>query len=248
MEYNVVHPTARIHSTAVIGAEGLKITVDDFGDWHHFKHLGSVVIGAHVRVGAHTVIHRSCDKSTVIGEWTAIGALCSIGHNVVIGEKCILTAGITIGGSAVIGDGCFIGIGATIRDHVRICDGVRVGMGSVVVKDILEPGVYYNGVRKGDWDGSWKSQKQGGKQRAEEQYEPLPEPDRDLVSTLNDAITFEGALDDFFRNIPDKFIEFLDRDAIYESICRKKEVAGRERLNYDYWMGKRSCNNGNRRV
>ena len=79
----------------------------------------------------------------------------SIAHNVIIGAKCILTSGIIIGGSAKIGDNCFIGIGSVIRDHIKICSGVRIGMGSVITKDITIPGIYFNNIRKGDWDGTW---------------------------------------------------------------------------------------------
>ena len=37
---------------------------------------------------------------------------------------------------------CFVGAGSTIKDNISVCDNVIIGAGSIVVKDIIESGIY----------------------------------------------------------------------------------------------------------
>ena len=36
----------------------------------------------------------------------------------------------------------WVGIGATVKNGIKICDNCLIGAGAVVVKDILNPGIY----------------------------------------------------------------------------------------------------------
>lgn len=140
-EFDVVHKTANIHPSAVIGVDGIKIAIDG-NNKILFKHTGNVIIEENVDISANVVIHRARLDSTLIKRGTIIGALTNIGHNVVIGEDCVLTTNISIGGTATIGNNCWIGMGAVIRNGINICDDVVIGMAAVVTKDITKPGFY----------------------------------------------------------------------------------------------------------
>jgi len=152
---NIVGENCSIHSTAVIGIEGM--TYAKRGkDVVKLKHIGNVVLGNNVDIGAYSAIARGSLDSTIVEDNVKIGCHCSIGHNSVIGEGTIITDCSMTAGSAIVGKNCYLCVGSIIR-RVKICDNVLIGMGSVVVKDIEEPGVYFGNpaTRKGDWDGKW---------------------------------------------------------------------------------------------
>lgn len=138
---DVIHESSIIHSTAVIGVDGVS-TVFDGEKRILFKHVGNVIIEQGVNISANSVIHRARLDSTIIGKNTIIGSLTNIGHNTVIGSDCVLITCISIGGSCRIGNNCLIGMGAVIRNGVNICNNTVIGMGSVVNGDIEMPGIY----------------------------------------------------------------------------------------------------------
>ena len=78
----------------------------------------------------------------VIKNGVKIGAKNNIAHNNVIGENTVFAVGAITNGSVTIGNNCWISSGALIKNGVQICDDVVVGLGAVVVKDIIEPGIY----------------------------------------------------------------------------------------------------------
>ena len=96
----------------------------------------NAVIGKRTKVQSHAFI---CELVT-------IGDDCFIGHGVVFIND-LFSEGGPAGGdqskwkSTTIGNQVSIGSNATILP-VSICDHVVIGAGSVVVKDIIEPGVY----------------------------------------------------------------------------------------------------------
>lgn len=125
----------RVHAGAVIGADGFGYAAGPAGA-EKLHHLGGVVIGDHVEIGANTCIDRGTLGDTEIGEGTKIDNLCQIGHNVRIGRHCLI-AGLTgIAGSSTIGDGVLMGGGVAITDHVRIGAGVRLAGRAGVTKDV----------------------------------------------------------------------------------------------------------------
>jgi len=94
--------------------------------YRRIPHIGRVVIGDGVELGANCTIDRGTFSDTIIGAGTKIDAAVHIGHNVRIGRDCLIVAQAGIAGSAVIGEGVMIGGQAGIRDGVRIGDGCRV--------------------------------------------------------------------------------------------------------------------------
>ena len=125
-----------IDPTAAIGKDGFGYEPDEDGNLVFFPHLGNVIIGNNVDIGAYTCIDRGTIDDTIIGDGTKIDNLVHIAHNVCIGNNCVIPPGVVIGGSVAIGDNTFIGINASIREHVKIGSNCVIGMGSVVLHDV----------------------------------------------------------------------------------------------------------------
>jgi len=155
---DIIHETARLHSTVVI-AQGMSYAKDEADRPIHREHRGNVHIGPGAYVGPYTVIHRAriWGKSTIIDARAQIGSLNNIGHNAYIGRNTIITQGVMICGSCKIGSNCYIAPGVVVNQHITIIDGCFVGSGSVVTKDITKPGVYYGSPARWqrEWDGKW---------------------------------------------------------------------------------------------
>ena len=130
-----------ISSGAVIGADGHGYYLDENKSYKKIRHLGGVLIGDDVDIGANSCVDRGILDDTVVGNNTKINNLAHIAHNVVVGENCIITAGVVLAGGSVIGSNCWIAPGAILRNGVLVANEVQVGMNSVVNKSIEESNV-----------------------------------------------------------------------------------------------------------
>lgn len=130
----------RIGPNSTIGFDGFGFEPDKDGAYHRFPHVGKVIIGDNVEIGANTCIDRGALGDTIIGEGTKIDNLVHVAHNVRIGKNCMIIALTCLGGGVVIEDGAYVGIGAGIRNQIIIGEKAFIGMGAVVVKDVA-PGV-----------------------------------------------------------------------------------------------------------
>ena len=125
-----------IHANAVIGADGFGNAPQPDGTWQKIEHLGNVIIGNDVEIGANTTIDRAQMESTIIGNGVKIDNLCQIAHNVQIGDNTVMAAQVGIAGSAIVGKNCIIAGQVGISGHITIADGTKIGgqagvMGSV---------------------------------------------------------------------------------------------------------------------
>jgi UDP-3-O-[3-hydroxymyristoyl] glucosamine N-acyltransferase len=102
---------------------------------HRIHALGSVVLGAHVEVGANTTIDAGTIRPTRIGRGTKIDNLVQVGHNVVVGEDCLLCAQTAVAGSAVIGDRCILGGKSGVADNISIGSDCLLGGAAIVLGD-----------------------------------------------------------------------------------------------------------------
>jgi len=134
-----------IHASSVIGCDGFGYT---FVDDQHLKipHVGHVVIGDDVEIGANTVIDRATLGATVIGEGTKIDNLVQIAHSVKLGKHNILCAFTGIAGSSVSGNHVIFAANVGVSDHVQIDDGVILAArAGVPPKKHLKKGNVYLG-------------------------------------------------------------------------------------------------------
>ena len=115
-----------IHASTVVGSDGFGYT---FKDGEHLKipHVGNVIIGDDVEIGANTVIDRATLGATVIGEGTKIDNLVQVAHSVQLGKHNILCAFTGIAGSSTSGNHVIFAANVGVSDHVVIDDGVILG-------------------------------------------------------------------------------------------------------------------------
>jgi UDP-3-O-[3-hydroxymyristoyl] glucosamine N-acyltransferase len=125
---------ARIHSGAVIGADGFGY-VPPTGVPRKMPQVGNVVIEDDVEIGANAAIDRATTGITWIGAGTKLDNMVQVGHNVQIGRGCRIAALVGIAGSAEIEDEVIIGGMAGLNDHARLGRGAMVAAQTGVWKD-----------------------------------------------------------------------------------------------------------------
>ncbi len=135
---------SRIHANAVIGESGYGL-VHAAGELVERPHVGRVIIGDDVRIGACTTVDRGAIDDTSIGDGTKIDNLVQIAHNVRIGKRCIIAGCAGISGSAVIGDGATLGGSVGVSDHVTVGAGARLAGATLVMRDV-PPGESWSGA------------------------------------------------------------------------------------------------------
>lgn len=124
-----------LHAGAVIGADGFGYVPTRDGPLK-IHHLGGVVIGDDVEIGANTCVDSGALSPTRVGARTKLDNLVQIGHNVVLGEDCLVAGHTAIGGSTVVGNRVMIAGNSAISDHVEIGDDAVVAGMSGVGKNI----------------------------------------------------------------------------------------------------------------
>lgn len=126
-----------IHAGTVIGADGFGYEQDPkTGEWFKIAHLGGVIIGDNVEIGANTCIDRGTLGDTIIEDGVKIDNLVHIAHNVHMKKNSVVIAQSMIAGSCIIEKGAWIAPCSAIREGRTIGKNALVGLGSVVVKNV----------------------------------------------------------------------------------------------------------------
>ncbi len=125
-----------LHPNVTIGADGFGFRPSPDGrGLIKIQHIGNVIIGNAVEIGANSCVDRGKFSSTIVGDGCKIDNLVQIGHNSKMGRSCIMAGASGLAGSVTLGDGVVIGGGACISDHVTLGNGVQVGGGSGVMSN-----------------------------------------------------------------------------------------------------------------
>ena len=125
-----------LHPNVSIGADGFGFRPSPDGKGLlKIPHIGNVVIGNGVEIGANSCVDRGKFSSTIVGDGCKIDNLIQIGHNSRMGRCCIMAGASGLAGSVTLGDGVVIGGGACISDHVTLGNGVQVGGMSGVINN-----------------------------------------------------------------------------------------------------------------
>jgi UDP-3-O-[3-hydroxymyristoyl] glucosamine N-acyltransferase len=127
-----------IGANTVIGQEGYGFERDKIGNKMRIAHLGGVVIGSHVEVGALVTIQSGTIMPTVIEDHVKIDDRVHVGHNVRIERSASVTAAAVIGGHAVIAAEAWLGINSSVRDGRRVGSRALVGMDASVQHDLSD--------------------------------------------------------------------------------------------------------------
>lgn len=126
-----------LHSGAMIGADGFGYRAADNGKGLvKIPHIGKVVLGKGVEIGANSCVDRAKFDATEIGDGTKLDNLVQIAHNCRIGRCVVIAADVAVGGSTMVGDGVQIGGGSNISDHLTIGAGARLAGGSCYMNDV----------------------------------------------------------------------------------------------------------------
>jgi len=137
----IIGKRVRIHSGAVIGADGFGYATDEQG--RHFKRpqVGNVRIDDDVEIGVNTCVDRATFGTTWIQSGVKIDNLVQVGHNVVVGQGSLLVAQVGIAGSTTLGRGVVMGGQSAVADHVELGDRVMVAAQSGIMNNQPEGAV-----------------------------------------------------------------------------------------------------------
>ena len=136
----VIGDNCILHANCVIGSDGFGNAPQPDGTWEKIEHLGNVVIGDNVEIGANTTVDRAEMESTVIGNGVKIDNLCQIAHNVQIGDNTVMAAQVGIAGSTKIGKNCIIAGQVGIVGHLTIADGTTIAAQAGVIGNVKQSG------------------------------------------------------------------------------------------------------------
>lgn len=126
-----------LHSGVVLGSDGFGFLAVE-GRRHKIPHIGTVVIGDDVELGANTAVDRATCGTTLIENGTKIDNLVQIGHNSRIGPHCVIAGQSGVAGSAVVGEHVTIAAQCGIAGHLVVGDHAVVGAKSGVTNTIAE--------------------------------------------------------------------------------------------------------------
>ena len=135
LSHAIVGARVHVHPGARIGQEGFGFAAAAAG-FLSVPHLGRVVLGDDVEVGANTTIDRGSTGDTVVGAGSRLDNLVQVGHNVRLGRCCVVVAQVGIAGSTVLEDFVQVGGQAAIAGHIRIGHGARIGAQAGVMSDV----------------------------------------------------------------------------------------------------------------
>lgn len=146
-----LHPHVTVYSACRLGDRvilqaGVAVGNDGFGyvsgqldgrfTHQRIPHVGRVVIGDDVEIGANCTIDRGSVDDTVIGAGTKFDKLVHVGHNVQIGRLCLILAQVGIAGSARIEDGVVLAGQVGVSGHLTIGAGAKVGAQGGVISNV----------------------------------------------------------------------------------------------------------------
>jgi UDP-3-O-[3-hydroxymyristoyl] glucosamine N-acyltransferase len=139
----IVGRSCILHSGVVIGADGFGYVPDPDGrGLMKIPHIGNVIIGDGVEIGANSCVDRGKFGATTIGDGTKIDNLVQIGHNCRVGRCCILCGHVGLAGSVTLGDGVVIGGRGAVGDGLEVGAGARIGALAGVINDVPAGAVY----------------------------------------------------------------------------------------------------------
>ncbi|MEK3766897.1 acetyltransferase [Solibacillus sp. FSL K6-4121] len=104
----------------------------------------NTIIGSEVEIGTGTaimagVIINCCTK---IGKGCIINTGSTVDHDNIIEDYVHISPGANLAGSVKVGHGSWLGIGSVISNNISITKSCKIGAGAVVVKDLIEQGIY----------------------------------------------------------------------------------------------------------
>ncbi len=142
----VIGDNVILHAGVVIGSDGFGNAPQPDGSWKKIEHLGNVIIGNDVEIGANTTVDRAQMESTIIGNGVKIDNLCQIAHNVIVGDHTAMAAQCGIAGSTEIGKYCMLAGQVGVVGHLKLADHTTILAKSGVIGSVKKEGEYLWGM------------------------------------------------------------------------------------------------------
>ena len=127
-----------IRASATIGSSGFGFEREDDGTPIAFPHLGGVIIGDNVEIGACTCIAQGTLGNTVIQDNVKIDNLVHVAHNCIIERNVFLIACAELSGGVRIKENSWVAPNASVNQKICVGANSLIGLGAVVVKDVVE--------------------------------------------------------------------------------------------------------------
>lgn len=104
----------------------------------------NAIIGTDVEIGLGTVIMAGTviNSSSRIGKGCILNTCSSIDHDSIIEEFVHISPGVRLAGTVRIGKRSWLGIGCVVSNNLDICSDCTIGAGSIVITNIVDPGIY----------------------------------------------------------------------------------------------------------
>lgn len=125
-----------IRENSVVGGYGFGFEREECGLLVRIPHIGGVIIGKNVEIGALCTVVSGTIEATLVDDGTKTDDHVHIAHNCKIGKNCSLTACVEISGSVHMGDNVEIGPNASIMNGIQLGKGCFIGLGAVVLKSV----------------------------------------------------------------------------------------------------------------
>lgn len=135
--HTIIGENCYIKSGAIIGEDGFGFERDEDGVPLRFPHIGNVIIGSNVEIGAKTTIARGTLESTIIKDNVKIDDQVHIAHNCIVNRNTIITASSELSGSVIVGENCWIGPKTSIINSCHIANNVFIGIGCNITSSII---------------------------------------------------------------------------------------------------------------
>lgn len=145
IEYSIIGDHVVILSGARIGGDGFGFATH-MGRHYKIFHIGRVIVGSDVEIGANSTIDRGSLQDTIIKDRVRIDNLVQIAHNVEIGTGSVIVSQVGIAGSSKVGNYCVLGGQVGVAGHLSIADGVQIAGQGGVIQNIKNPGAILGGT------------------------------------------------------------------------------------------------------
>ena len=132
---------SRVGANSVVGHEGYGFVRHDASSKTRMPHLGGVLIGSHVEIGAMATVQGGTISPTLIEDYAKLDDHVHIGHNVRIARGASVTAAVVIAGHAIVETEAWIGINASVRDGCRVGSHALIGMDASVQHDLPDDSI-----------------------------------------------------------------------------------------------------------
>jgi UDP-3-O-[3-hydroxymyristoyl] glucosamine N-acyltransferase len=156
----------RIHAGSVLGADGFGYAPrtrtgsdgkPEVTAHQKIYHLGRVVVGDGVEIGALSCVDRGTIDDTRIGRGAKLDNHVHVGHNAEVAEGAIICGGVCLAGNASVGKWAYVAGMVGIINHVHVGDGAKVGAMSLLTKDV-PPGTTVAGNPQREYNEHFRAQ------------------------------------------------------------------------------------------